>query len=1129
MIARACASHLEKLDDSQRLAATIDVNAVVTAGAGAGKTTVLAARYAHLVIDQKIPVRSILALTFTRKAAAEMYERIYLKLSESDSAWAREQLADFGQARISTLDSFCAEIVRQGASEYGYSPDFAIDDEKCADIARSVAQRYVLGNLDEPGIEKMLESYQLDDIVQSLFAEIGSGYVTPIAIRENLFTPMISTLASLYSCELTKRTQRLSELCREIVSHDSDAGDKRADCRSAIDAAQRYLMAGENTAVSLEPLLSSLANLQMRAYGKSPPETAVKELAKQGRDVALTLLDFANYERLVPTHNQLLRTLDDFSREVAEAKRRADVMNFNDLGCCAVHLLTRRKDLRQKWKSSIRRIMIDEFQDNNSLQRDLLYLLAEKLDESSPCIPQAVGLEAGKLFFVGDEKQSIYRFRGADVSVFKSLARGLGSSSGTNTQPDIALSTNYRSTVGLVDFFNRVFPSVMERNPQGIRGTEQYEAEYSAMIPGPGATLCPDFPSRIELIRVGGDEPDLAAETDQDLLDKDDAVAFEVARAISKIRGNLPLRGSVADYSDIAILLRTTTHQHRIERFLRRMDIPFESENPKGLFRESPASDIYSILAFGENPDDKIAFAAVLRSPLCRVSDEAFVLLLSLENDFLKNAQGLALGPEDRKALENLGLFIDLLEKHAGSGPLSDLISIIWHKGGLAAELESKPESQPFLEHFDFLFHLAAGIEARGGGVVDFLDTLRPLLSLEEDKLELNHVPRHSGRGVRIMTIHKAKGLQFPVVIIPWIENTGSSRRNQALWQMLPEGLAIDLKPYDVPGASSKNIFFDMAREIEASKAKAELKRLFYVACTRAEDHLFFFGKTPRNQDLAGTSFLSLLDTEKLDTKSVPRTSRKEASRFAEKVASPLPHPSRPEMADDAPTTPARIPATRVNEYAIRSCMSGMPPLKFTKATQIAPQNGPADTIGIAADAFGTLCHEAVEFAIQHGNFEGFSPGGPPPEEKDRRAYEAAVLESIAYAQAFIDSPFWSSLSLDAKIQTEKPFLLGIRNFVIDGRIDLFIETTDSIAIVDFKSDAKLEPERYAIQLQIYHDAAEGFRPGKKVLTGLYDLRRGDLLWHETTIPEQTVAKMVFEALQDDGTRLDRDCPDLLY
>ena len=180
----------------------------------------------------------------------------------------------------------------------------------------------------------------------------------------------------------------------------------------------------------------------------------------------------------------------------------------------------------------------------------------------------------------------------------------------------------------------------------------------------------------------------------------------------------------------------------------------------------------------------------------------------------------------------------------------------------------------------------------------------------------------------------------------------------------------------------------------------------------------------------------------------------------------------------------------------------------------------------IAPADFGTLCHDAVEFAIEKGQAEGFDAGTLIEAGIGNGAAAEAIDQAVSYARGFIDSPFWKRVRHYPTIQTEKPFLYSLGNLVIDGRMDLFIESDDEIFIIDFKSDFMLDPQRYAIQLQIYRNAASGFRPGKRISTGLYDLGKGDLHWCETAVPEWLLESMAASAAKASGGQLDMDYSD---
>ncbi|HWP68113.1 MAG TPA: 3'-5' exonuclease, partial [Rectinemataceae bacterium] len=356
----------------------------------------------------------------------------------------------------------------------------------------------------------------------------------------------------------------------------------------------------------------------------------------------------------------------------------------------------------------------------------------------------------------------------------------------------------------------------------------------------------------------GGDGEDgFEAGAGSETLNADDSLALEIAQFIKASCGTMDLRAGLdevsgnvisrkADYADFAVLLRTTTNQHRLEKYFRLLDVPFDSESPRSLFRESPANDIYNILRLAEDKDDKAAYAAVLRSPLCRISDNAYLDLMTSDGDLFRPTEASEYSEYDRLMLDRAKAFFESLRSLAGTAPVSDIVDFVWNYGGLRLDILSRPESMPFIEHFDYIFHIAAQIDRTRGGVADFIALIRPYIDGEAEKYEIENVPRNAVSGVKILTIHKSKGLQFPVAILPWVENSGSAKRSQPLWHMLREGLTVDIKPFDKPGAKANNIFFKLAKTIESEMNEAEIKRLLYVACTRAEDHLVFFGKKPR-------------------------------------------------------------------------------------------------------------------------------------------------------------------------------------------------------------------------------------------------------------------------------------------
>lgn len=1159
--------YLSRLDEPQRRAVLAQKSCVVTAGAGAGKTTVLAARFVHLVVDRKIPLRSILALTFTRKAAGQMYERIYLALADQNSRWAREQLEDFQNAQITTIDSFCTTILRDTARDFGYSPEFTVDAETCADLALSIAQRYIRRNRHKEGLRELLAAFSPDDAAASLFADLGLSFISPLALSRPLFEPMKEALATFLADKLFESQTFLENSSKAIAALADFIREPKKDCAAAIEAATGYLAIrgalGRPMNGSVPPELGArikkFSELGLRSYSKDEYETAVKISAKTAREEADRLTALSDYEAFFPSHRALLSRLDEYASELAEAKRLANIMDFKDLGLCAVEALRRRKDMRNYWKQRIASIMIDEFQDNNQIQKDLLYLLAERRDRTVEGIPSPADLEEGKLFFVGDEKQSIYRFRGADVSVFKSLSKELRPTSQASIPeagngPSLSLPNNYRSSSGLIRFFNRFFADVLDagRGETPRNGSEvgragdldysSFEADYAAMEEGLSSSPG-EFPCLIRyyLMESRDEQDEEEPDTYQGIEDDDDRLAFEVADFIRTNRGALKVRrtssgtgeGRPSEFEDFAILLRSRNHQHRLEKYLRTMRIPYEAETPRGLYSESPANDIYHILRYAVDPADRVSYAAVLRSPLVRVSEEAFLELLSAEDDAAGRQR---LSVRDRSLLKRMDLFFDELRTYLENLSTAELVERIWHKAGLRLDILARPGSHSFLEHFDYIFHLAARADREGKPLSAFLETLGAAIGGRKEAPELDNVPRKLKGGVRILTIHKAKGLEFPIVIIPWIESTGKSGRSQKLWQMLPEGLAVDVKPFDAPGASARNILFDLGKEREEAMEKAEIKRLLYVACTRAEDHLVFFAKNRKTTDQKGRSFKyyldafcrspaaaegSFLDLRELSSRPVEKALREGVSQPAPDLgAFGQAYKNREILKQAYPRS--RLSVTALNAMAKSAAGLGDSPQSLwergiTETARTDPDRGiPPPTV------FGSLCHDMTDFAIRNATVEGYSPGEKLVRDLGSELLPAALDQARHLVEAFLASEFWRSVSSSAtRIRTEAPFLQALGGFYIEGRMDLLVESREECIVVDFKTDEELDPREYRLQLELYRRAAEALGGGRKARACLYWLKTGQLFWQEESIADAIILELARRAAASEPKPMD--------
>ena len=431
-------------------------NTVVSAGAGAGKTAVLSWRFLRLVMEENVKPEQILTLTFTKKAANEMRQRIYQRLIKAKDSIPQDSLDSFRKATISTLDSFCAQIVRSDSISYGFSRDMGnLSEEDLSDMAQRLAQGF-LSDPDNREESSLLASLDMPPAIMN-------GFFLTIASRvslagdynaDRIFRDFIESVREVY---LAKRS-RLGELLDRL-----GAMSLRGAFANQYDRI-RYLFDSQS--------FTSSDYFDLRGV----KDEEVKELVGEikpilGKDTGFPILqDIANGSTDTPV---LQRAVEKFADLVNSEKRRLGVMTFRDVSELSVLALRDNLQLRSVYKNRFRFIMIDEFQDNNRVQRDLLFLLAERTDipGEKGRIPALEDLDRNKLFFVGDEKQSVYSFRGADVSVFRHLQQEIGVNGDS-----LSLSTNYRSQKKLIDHFNDVFSEVLSE------GERDYHARYNPIL-----------------------------------------------------------------------------------------------------------------------------------------------------------------------------------------------------------------------------------------------------------------------------------------------------------------------------------------------------------------------------------------------------------------------------------------------------------------------------------------------------------------------------------------------------------------------------------------------------------------------------------------------------------------------
>jgi ATP-dependent helicase/nuclease subunit A len=807
--------------------------------------------------------------------------------------------------------------------------------------------------------------------------------------------------------------------------------------------------------------------------------------------------------------------------------------------------------------------MIDEFQDNNALQRDLIYLLAEKASRTGKGLAAPKDLDSNRMFFVGDEKQSIYRFRGADVAVFRELDRTMADLLGRQGEGSIELIHNYRSRPGLIAAFNYIFNGVFK---EGELGTEKERADYEAVY---NNAVPPEKSAEESQDNLTEKKPLLHfcflnsedLKKDDEGLGSHDLEAVFIAGRIrdmvykkEKIPKKTPsgIMWEECTWGDFAVLERSYTHQSKLEKHFREFGVLYSSERPSGLFSDAPILDLFSYLKLLVYPEDRLSYAALIRSPFMRLSDlslSACMLALDMPGD---NKEPFAEENEKLIPKADLELYRLARERYryyreaSRSLSITELVTKLWFEEGYRYETLWTETAQVYESLFDLFFSLASDAELKGKSLSEFVEYLEDVMNRGE-KPEEKDIPGEGENGVRIMSIHKCKGLEFPVVFIFDCAHSGNSSNSSELISFHEKfGLILNIPQADELPAGG-NYFRKIFADEERAKDFAELKRLLYVAMTRAENRLFLtFSLPPQNQNEKKDWDLSALEFNKETIfKRLLQIDEKEgvSETFLTLLAGLI--PACPPSLCRVETIPvltrseisglaaggegdssisrrsagrafkskslfqrqreAALAAAPFYENAALLPEGKAGPLYLT-ASELCykPREGGGDTLPSDDEFFVTLEKTGLKAAeagsLVHAVLEGRLKGQPPvmpPKIRDRledKAIEKLMLLAAQMADGFLCSSLgkrWAAAGLkEAEYPIVTSVTIGGKAIAILGKIDLLFEEENEVAVVDFKTDRIENPEDHFAQLAVYLRAAEDiFR--KPASTWLYYLRSG--------------------------------------
>jgi ATP-dependent helicase/nuclease subunit A len=756
------------LNEQQIAAVEARGEVFVSAGAGTGKTAVLVERVVRAVCDRGLDVDSILVITYTRRAAGELRTRIRAALAER----GRHDLArQLDGAWISTIHGFCARLLKAYPLAAGLDPRFRELDEAQAAVIRSEAFHDALAEFcagDEPQRLELLATYGSDRLRRML----TSVYETLRAAGREL------DLEVAARPELGQRVDELRAVATSLVS---DPGATDAQQRTAAELL-------ELLARDVRPdRLMNLGGFKARGDRAASYTDALAAVEQAALDEA------AARDRAL-----LQELLTLFAERYAEAKARESVLDFEDLQLEARDLLRSQPELRERERARFRSILVDEFQDTNRLQTEIIDLLRTPETE---------------LFFVGDEFQSIYGFRHADVQVFRERREAAA-------QP-LSLTLNYRSRPEVLAAVNELFGADF--------GGEFQELAAAVEFPDPV------FGHPVELLV-----------TDKESY-KDTGVHWRrgEARAVARRVREL-VDGGAATPGEIVLLFAAGTDAEWYEDELRRAGLPTYRATGKGYFGQQQVVDVLMYLRLLHNRYDDMALAAVLASPFVGVSNDALALLRRVASrrplfSGLEHSLPPGLVERDERLMRAFRQRYDRLVEAMPRLSLERLCEQIVAEHDYDLAVLAQWDGRTRYANMRKLARLARSYEElRGPDVEGFVRFVAEQEAVGTRELEA--VAEEEGAdAVRLLTIHAAKGLEFKVVIVA---DAGRDRVPPSPDEILalPDG-RFGFRVADPVTAKRRGAFdYEAVKEARQEAERAERLRLYYVAMTRAKERLIVSG-----------------------------------------------------------------------------------------------------------------------------------------------------------------------------------------------------------------------------------------------------------------------------------------------
>ncbi|MBI5093293.1 MAG: UvrD-helicase domain-containing protein [Candidatus Hydrogenedentes bacterium] len=1068
---------MDRTPEQTRAIEVTGKNLCVDAGAGSGKTSVLVGRVLHILEKKLAPLDQIVAITFTDKAAAEMKERLRrefhrrapLEDAEAMSFWRDlERRAD--SARFTTIHSFCAGLLRENALAFGADPDFAVLADAESFLLREEVIDKTLHSLLNAGDEDTVRAAagygmrKLSELLRRLLKQ--RGLMERIGCDHPLHDPaaLAAHWQGLIQLEMKRRRRTLPQsralrnFRKRLVSYEGQCANARegreALRRDMLASLDRILAGGDLSIIEKE--LAYLASAKARGAKKDWPSEEVYDAVKDAQD---ELTKFAG-KNLAPSVDdaveraaaELTCSLHRVYLAVAaafqEAKAGRPAQDFDDLILAAWEMLRNDAHVRARTARGIKYLLVDEFQDTDERQLEIARALCDE-----PNGPE--------LFIVGDAKQSIYRFRGAEVGVFARARK--------DADEIIPLARNFRSVPNIVEFVNDFF------DQSGL--LDAVEPEYRPLQAHRDALE----ECRVEFLIPEIDE---ASSADARRIEEARFIAGRLAQMCAGADGVEvgDSRGGdarPAHFGDVAVLFRSLSSVYLYEQVFRERGIPYTVVAGAGFYERQEVLDIRNALSLVADPWNEMALLGFLRSPMVGLPDDALVHVCeraSLSAAFREDSVPDGFSHEEAWKRART-LFANLRSNR--ERPLPDFVRYLLDQTGYEAVALSQFLGTQKALNIRKVLDLAEDFaRTRAGNLAAFVHYLDEIAAESEIREgEASYQSEETG-AVTLMTIHKSKGLEFPIVVIPDLGRGTPPRSSLAHAEL---GMAAGVTGPD--GEIVYPALYGLIHSGDLEEDIAEGGRVLYVAMTRARDWLLMSGA--RDPQRTSGSWLEAFE-EVYDVSAradgaelsgdgwrlvVRRTI--DAAMLGAPDQRQLEVPTRETLQRQVAPAP-QGPMRRVT-FAVSTALDAL--AGETDPDDESHEDDEQPRGGGEALLRGTLVHRMFERW-------DFSTGTLPDiDALLRREHTAPSLRAgleralNEAAKRFMRTELWMRIAAETEAERELPFLLRLDGSLINGTIDLALADG---TIVDYKTGRR-RPElhfRYERQLQIYALA-------RKQLTGL--------------------------------------------